>query len=94
MKYNTKIQEYKGIKFRLIKYTEKHFNRLRAKRFLLISGPKKSRGSQNFWIPNCYLEIDGTLKQNSNIDFIFLKMKHENKLKYVGIEMPNWLKGK
>ena len=53
-KYNTEIQNYRGIKFKLIVYTEQHFAALRAKRFLLISD-KEEHPSQNFWIPNCYL---------------------------------------
>lgn len=50
MKYNTEIQNYKGIKVRLIKYTDKHFARLKAKRFMLVGSDENSK--QNLWIPN------------------------------------------
>lgn len=59
-KYNTTVQEYDGVKFRLIVYTEQHFARLNAKRFLIV----RSDGSdsrQNFWIPNGCLKPDGTV---------------------------------
>lgn len=92
-KYNTHIQSYRGIRFKLIVYTEQHFASLRAKRFLLISD-KEDHPSQNFWIPNCYLEDDGTLKPNVFVDWIFVKCAKANKLKYAGIEMPDWIQGK
>lgn len=91
MKYNLAIQEYKGIRFRLIKYTEKHFARLRAKRFLLIPDDKDKPITQNFWIPNVYLEPDGTLKPNANIDFIFKQALRQNKFKHAGIPVPEFL---
>lgn len=91
MKYNTKVQSYKGIKIRLIEYTKKHFARLKAKRFLLISDKDMPYPSQNFWIPNVYLEDDGTLKSDINIDFVFRKCLRANKLKYAGIKPPQWL---
>lgn len=91
MQYNTKIQDYKGIKIRLIKYTDKHFARLKAKRFLLIKPVENDYPSQNFWIPNCYLQADGTLKPNINIDWAFAKAVRANKFKYAGINIPSWL---
>ncbi|MDK6868430.1 hypothetical protein FOF71_05305 [Lactobacillus paragasseri] len=92
-KYNTEIQNYRGIKFKLIVYTEQHFAALRAKRFLLISD-KENEPSQNFWIPNCYLEKDGTLKPNVFVDWIFVKCVKANKFKYAGIDIPDWMRGK
>lgn len=92
-KYNTNVQNYRGIKFKLIVYTERHFAALRAKRFLLISG-KEEHPSQNFWIPNCYLEKDGTLKPNVFVDWIFVNCVKANKFKYAGIEIPDWMRGK
>lgn len=91
MKYNTNVQNYKGVSIRLIKYTEKHFARLKAKRFLLIKPKENDYPSQNFWIPNCYLESDGTLKSNINIDWIFQKAYRANKFKYAGIKTPSWI---
>lgn len=73
-KYNTSIQMYKNIPLKLIVYTEQHFARLKAKRFT-ING-----SNQNIWIPNVYLEPDGTIKANANIDFIFYKAKRQLEL--------------
>lgn len=73
-KYNTNIQMYKNIPLRLIVYTESHFAKLNAKRFT-INGT-----NQNIWIPNCYLEPDGTIKKNVNIDFVFHKSKRQLEL--------------
>ena len=83
MKYNNNIQFYKGVPIRLIVYTDKHFARLNAKRFIL--GDMKSK--QNVWIPNCYLEPDGTLKANINIDFIFKKAYQQGKFSYANINI-------
>lgn len=62
---------YKNVPLKLIVYTEKHFQRLKAKRFT-INGT-----NQNVWIPNCYLKEDGTIKLFANIDFIFFKSKRQ-----------------
>lgn len=83
MQYNNQIQYYKGIPIKLIVYTEKHFKRLNAKRFML----GESKYNQNIWIPNCYLEPNGTLKSNVNIDFVFRKAYQQNKLSYAHINI-------
>lgn len=85
-KYNTNVQYYKGIPIKLIVYTEKHFNRLKAKRFIL------GNSNQNIWIPNIYLTEDGTIKKNANIDFIFKQAFYQKKLQYANIEINplNW----
>lgn len=80
-KYNTDVQFYKGIPVRLIVYTEAHFASLNAKRFTL------NHTSQNVWIPNTYLEPDGTIKSNANIDFVFVQAYRQHKLKYAGINI-------
>lgn len=49
----------------------------KAKRF------KINGSNQNVWIPNCYLEDDGTIKANMNIDFVF--RKSVNQLNKAGI---------
>ena len=49
----------------------------KAKRFKINSS------NQNVWIPNCYLEDDGTIKANVNIDFVF--RKSVNQLNKAGI---------
>lgn len=77
-KYNTRTQMYKNVPLQLIVYTESHFAKLKAKRFT-INGT-----NQNIWIPNVYLEPDGTLKENINIDFIFYKSARQ--LELAGVE--------
>lgn len=73
-KYNTDIQYYKNVPLKLIVYTENHFAQLRAKRYNI------NNTIQNVWIPNCYLEPDGTIKTDVNIDFIFYKSKRQLEL--------------
>lgn len=82
--YNRDTQYYKGIPLTLIVYSEKHFEKLRAKRFIL-GNPKYK---QNVWIPNRFLEPDGTIKKNANIDFVFYKAKAQKKLEYAHLESP------
>ena len=62
-KYNTDTQYYKGIPVELI--VREDYGCYKAKRF------KINGSNQNVWIPNCYLEDDGTIKANMNIDFVF-----------------------
>ena len=71
MNYNTDVQLYKNVPLKLIVYTESHFARLKAKRFTV------NDTNQNVWIPNQYLESDGTIKLNANIDFVFYKSKRQ-----------------
>lgn len=74
IQYNVNTQWYKNVPLKLIVYTDKHFARLKAKRF------RVNDTNQNVWIPNCYLEPDGTIKPDSNIDFIFYKSKRQLEL--------------
>lgn len=83
MEYNSRVQYYKGVPIKLIVYTEKHFARLKAKRFILGD----SRAHQNIWIPNVYLEPNGTLKNGVNIDFIFQKAYQQKKFYYAHINI-------
>lgn len=69
---------YKNVPLRLIVYTENHFNKLKAKRFS-INGT-----NQNVWIPNCFLEPDGSIKNGVNIDFVFYRA--ERQLELAGIK--------
>lgn len=73
-KYNTDTQLYKNVPLKLIVYTESHFARLNAKRFRI------NNTNQNVWIPNTYLEPDGTIKSNVNIDWIFYKANRQLEL--------------
>ena len=84
---NRDTQYYKGIPVILIVYTENHFARLKAKRFL-IGDPKYK---QNIWIPNQFLEPDGTIKPNVNIDFVFRKAYDQNKFKIAHIDINPYL---
>lgn len=74
-KYNTKTQYYKGIPVELI--VREDYGCYKAKRF------KINGSNQNVWIPNCYLEDDGTIKPNVNIDFVF--QQSVNQLNKAGI---------
>lgn len=82
---NLNEQVYKGISIYLIKRNYDGYN---AMRYLL--GSKNS--GQNIWIPKCYLEEDGTLKPNINIDFVFKKAFNQKKFMYAGININpyNW----
>ena len=78
IKLNLEPQYYKGVTILLIK---RNYNDYKAKRYMLGS---RSSG-QNVWIPNAYLEEDGTLKPNINIDFIFIKANLDGKFKKAGL---------
>lgn len=80
-KYCTETQNYKGIPLKLIVYTEKHFARLRAKRFM-IGNPKYN---QNLWIPNKHLDEKGRIRAGENIDYVISQAERQNKLKYANI---------
>lgn len=75
---NLNMQYYKSIPIRLIKRKYDGYN---AKRFTL------NGTNQNVWVPNCYLEQDGTLKEGVNIDFVFKKAYLQGKFKYANINV-------
>ncbi len=77
-KYNTQTQYYKNVPLKLIVYTDSHFERLKAKRFNV------NNTTQNVWIPNQFLEPDGSIKENVNIDFVFYRSKRQ--LELAGIQ--------
>lgn len=81
-KYNLSVQQYHGIPFRLILYTETHFQKLNAKRFRL------GNSSQNFWIPNSCLLPDGTVRTDKNLDWIFYTDDLRRKCRIAGIPHP------
>ena len=76
---NTAVQYYKGISITLINRDYEGYN---AKRYLL------GHSNQNVWIPNKYLQEDGTLKESSNLDFVFRKASIQNKLRYANLRDP------
>ncbi len=81
MRYNNKIQICCDIPLQLIVYTEKRFARLNTKRFLI----KGQKGTQNIWIPNAYLEPDGTIRADANLAWLFAKHDTRHKLELEGI---------
>lgn len=82
--YNTNVQYYKTIPLRLIVYTEAHFSRLKAKRFLILDRNNRPSG-QNLWIPNSFLLEDGTINPNRNLDWLFGKPDNLHKLNLAGL---------
>lgn len=70
-KYNCKPQMYKGITLKLI---GRNYSGYKAKRYTL------NNTNQNIWIPNQYLEADGTLKKNANLDWLFKKYDARHKI--------------
>jgi hypothetical protein len=74
---NYKTQQYKGIPLKLI---NRKYEKYKAKRYT-INGT-----NQNVWIPNCYLEDDGTIKKNSNLDFIFNNKQGRRKLELAKVD--------
>lgn len=75
--FNKQIQYYKRIPLRLIQrhdYEEKG-----ARRFAI------NYTNQNVWIPNQYLDCNGTILPNVNLDFIFFNKQGEHKLKLAGM---------
>lgn len=69
---NLETQYYKGLPLRLI--DRKDYKHQKAKRFVI------NNTNQNIWIPNCYLEKDGTIKASADIMFIFRKSKRQLEL--------------
>lgn len=82
MNYNNSTQTYTGrffknIPLKLIVYRPEHFARLNAKRFML-GNPKYG---QNIWIPNRFLEEDGTIRKDADLDWAMTKAVSQNKFK-------------
>lgn len=69
---NTETQYYRGLPLKLIDRKDYHMRK--AKRYVI------NNTNQNVWIPNCYLEDDGTIKKNVDIMFIFKKAKRQLEL--------------
>lgn len=71
MKYNYSVQRFAGVDLRLINRNYRNYN---AKRYLI------NNSNQNIWIPNCYLEEDGTIKGSADLSFIFNKPSTKRKI--------------
>lgn len=72
VKLNLENQYYRGLPLRLI--DRKDYNMRNAKRFII------NNTNQNVWIPNVFLEKDGTIKNDVDIMFIFKKAKKQLEL--------------
>lgn len=76
--YNKNVQFYKNIPVTLAELSDEHHEKLQSKKFF-IGNPKYK---QSIWIPKMYLDRDGTIRENVNIDYIFklavLQHKFEN----------------
>ena len=70
-------QEYKGIKLQLI---DRMYGHMKAKRYVLKPAQERFASNQNVWIPNVYLEADGTIRSGVDIDFIFRKSQRQLEL--------------
>lgn len=71
---NFDIQYYKDIPLQQI---DRGYGQAKARRFTI------NNTNQNIWIPMTYLRPNGTLKNNIDIDWIFVKEK--NSLKKAGL---------
>lgn len=72
IKLNTEMQNYRGLPLRLI--DRKDYKHMKAKRYTI------NNTNQNVWIPNQYLEEDGTIKNGADIMFVFRKSKKQLEL--------------
>lgn len=72
MKCNLDNQYYNGLPLRLV--NRKDYKHQKAKRFII------NNTNQNIWIPNTYLLEDGTIKEGTDIMFIFRKAKRQLEL--------------
>lgn len=68
MKLNLSLQIYKEIPLKLI---NRNYNGYKAKRYII------NNTNQNVWIPNKHLELNGTIKQGEDLDYIFRKANRQ-----------------
>lgn len=74
--FNIATQLYKNIRLTLIPYHPSYYTGRNAKRFQI------GHSIQTIWIPNRCLLLDGTLKPDVNLDWIFNQEKNKLKLRY------------
>lgn len=79
MQYNLEVQYYRGLPLKLI--YRKDYNTKNAKRFSI------NNTKQNIWIPNRFLEEDGTIKADSKLGFIFNNPTTLHKIKLAGYQI-------
>ena len=84
-RYHTATQYYRNVPLTLIVYTESHFARLRAKRFMIGTS-----GNQNLWIPNKHLDEAGRLLPDTDIDYVIRQAERQGKLRYAGVDDVRW----
>ena len=76
---NFNCQYYKNIPLKL---EHRYYGDCKAKRY------KINDTVQCVWIPNQYLKDDGTIKEGSNLDFVFRLASRQGKLEYAFCEDP------
>lgn len=76
IKRNFSIQYYEGIP---LKQIDRGYGNAKARRFT-VNGT-----NQNVWIPCKHLEIDGTIKNGEQIDYVFAQSKRQLELAGVKI---------
>ena len=57
----------------------------------MLGMPDNWKYRQNVWIPNRFLEPDGTIKKNANIDFVFWQAQKNKKFEHAHMFFP-WIK--
>lgn len=65
---NFGLQYYKGIPLQQI---DRGYGDAKARRFAM------NHTNQNVWIPCKHLEVDGTIKPNEDIDYVFFQSKRQ-----------------
>lgn len=73
---NFETQYYNNIPLKLV---DRNYKGYKAKRFVI------NNTRQNVWIPNVYLENDGTIKSHICLDFIFKTTQAKRKLQLAGV---------
>lgn len=74
---NFNTQHYKGIPLRQI---DRGYGKAKARRFVI------NHTNQNCWIPLKHLELDGTIKNNADIDYVIIGNKRQFELAGVTID--------
>lgn len=74
---NFETQYYKGIP---LKQIDRGYGGAKARRFTI------NHTNQNCWIPLKHLELDGTIKENQDIDYVMFRGKRQFELAGVTIK--------
>ena len=74
---NFSMQYYRGIPLKLV---DRDYREKRAKRYCI------NNTNQNVWIPNTLLLLDGTIRPNRNLEFIFATYNNRHILELAGVK--------